>query len=224
MTMKNLIKPLFGMLALMLVANACTYMGGSGAAQDEKADNYSPPPTQTQPIMVEAPNEEEVEESIAIELADEMSSEGANIKSKKDEGAVKHHTEEYSKITDNPFFTPTTAPLSTFSIDVDGASYTNCRSRLNYGQMPYKDMVRIEEFINYFDYEYPDPKGEHPFEVVTEVSQAPWNPKHQLVHIGLQGKKLNYNDLKPSNLVFLLDVSGSMEDRNKLPLLRSSLK
>lgn len=137
---------------------------------------------------------------------------------------VGYNTDEYTKITDNAFYTPQIEPLSTFSIDVDGASYSNCRSSLNYGQMPYKDAVRVEEFINYFDYDYPNPTGEHPFEVVTEVSRAPWNPKHQLVHIGLQGKKLNYEEAVASNLVFLLDVSGSMEDRNKLPLLRSSLK
>lgn len=199
------------MLALFLVAcggyNSTTKEGLGFSDETYAEESLSPPPPM--PTLAEAPDKEEIEEDIDISLEDTIEP---------------HNTEEYTKITDNPFYTPQTAPLSTFSIDVDAASYTNCRSRLNYGQMPYKDMVRIEEFINYFDYDYPDPKGEHPFEVISEVSQAPWSPQHRLVHIGLQGKKLDYEDLKPSNFVFLLDVSGSMEDQNKLPLLRSSLK
>ncbi|MFQ5866080.1 MAG: von Willebrand factor type A domain-containing protein [bacterium] len=137
---------------------------------------------------------------------------------------ILHNTEEYDKIDDNAFLSPRTNPLSTFSIDVDAASYANMRRFLNQGQLPYKDAVRIEELINYFNYDYEDPKGEHPFSVVTEVSQAPWNPNHKLVHIGLQGKKLDYDDIKPCNLVFLVDVSGSMKSRNKLPLLKSAFK
>ncbi|MCH8021348.1 VWA domain-containing protein [candidate division KSB1 bacterium] len=137
---------------------------------------------------------------------------------------IPHNTEEYSKINDNVFLSPGTNPLSTFSIDVDAASYANVRRFLNSGQLPYKDAVRIEELVNYFNYDYEDPKGEHPFSVTTEVSQAPWNPDHKLVHIGLQGKKLDYEDMKPSNLVFLVDVSGSMKSPNKLSLLKSAFK
>jgi len=137
---------------------------------------------------------------------------------------IPHNTEEYSKINDNVFLSPGTNPLSTFSIDVDAASYANVRRFLNSGQLPYKDAVRIEELVNYFNYDYEDPKGEHPFSVMTEVSQAPWNPDHKLVHIGLQGKKLDYEDMKPSNLVFLVDVSGSMRSPNKLSLLKSAFK
>lgn len=135
-----------------------------------------------------------------------------------------HNTEEYDKIDENGFKASMLNPLSTFSIDVDAASYSNARRMINNGQMPYKDAVRIEEFINYFDYNYPDPTGEHPFEVVTEVANCPWNTKHQLVHIGLQGKKLDYSNLSATNLVFLIDASGSMSSANKLPLLKSSLK
>jgi len=137
---------------------------------------------------------------------------------------IPHNTEEYSKINDNMFLSPGTNPLSTFSIDVDAASYANVRRFLNSGQLPYKDAVRIEELVNYFNYDYEDPKGEHPFSVTTEVSQAPWNPDHKLVHIGLQGKKLDYEDMKPCNLVFLVDVSGSMKSPNKLSLLKSAFK
>ncbi len=137
---------------------------------------------------------------------------------------VPHNTEEYSKINDNAFKRVKDNPLSTFSIDVDAASYANTRRVLTNGQMPYKDAVRIEEFINYFDYDYENPQGEHPFSIITEISKAPWNNKHQLVHIGLQGKKLDYENLQACNLVFLIDVSGSMDQANKLPLLKSAFK
>jgi Ca-activated chloride channel family protein len=143
---------------------------------------------------------------------------------KKDEEGQNLNTEEYSKIVENQFQSPKNAPLSTFSIDVDKASYSNSRRMIESGQMPYKDAVRIEEFVNYFDYEYPNPTGEHPFSIITEVSTSPWNPENQLVHIGLQGRKLDYDKLEPCNLVFLIDASGSMSDNNKLPLLKSSLK
>ncbi len=133
-------------------------------------------------------------------------------------------TEEYDRIVENDFLDAITHPLSTFSIDVDNASYSNIRRYLlEWERLPPPDAVRLEELINYFDYDYPEPAGEHPFSVYSEVSVAPWNPAHQLVHIGLQGKSLNYEDLHPSNLVFLVDCSGSMEDENKLPLLKKSL-
>ncbi|MFY0689089.1 MAG: von Willebrand factor type A domain-containing protein [Cyclobacteriaceae bacterium] len=135
-----------------------------------------------------------------------------------------HNTEEYDHISENIFHDPQNAPLSTFSIDVDAASYSNLRRVLNSGQKPYKDMVRIEEMINYFSYNYPNPTGKRPFSINTEVSTAPWNAKHKLVHIGIQGKKLDYENTDPSNLVFLIDVSGSMSAENKLPLLKRSLK
>lgn len=134
------------------------------------------------------------------------------------------NTEEYSNIVENEYKEVTRDPLSTFSIDVDNASYSNVRRFLNYNQKPPNDAVRIEEMINYFDYDYPDPKGDQPFSVITEISDAPWNKEHKLIHIGIQGKKIDYEDLKPSNLVFLIDVSGSMSDVNKLPLLKESFK
>jgi len=134
------------------------------------------------------------------------------------------NTEAYNGITENIFHDAFKNPLSTFSIDVDAASYSNIRRFINNGQRPPKDAVRIEEMINYFDYNYDQPKGEDPFAVHTEISVAPWNEKHRLVHIGLQGRKVPTRDLPPSNLVFLIDVSGSMGEANKLPLLKSSLK
>ncbi|MCP4153984.1 MAG: VWA domain-containing protein, partial [bacterium] len=105
----------------------------------------------------------------------------------------------------------------------DNASYSNIRRFINKNQLPPKDSVRIEEMINYFTYDYPQPKGRTPFSITTEVSQCPWNNQHKLVHIGLQGKRLDYDELKPSNLVFLVDSSGSMRSHNKLPLLKKSL-
>ncbi len=134
------------------------------------------------------------------------------------------NTEEYDGIHENIFHDAMRNPLSTFSIDVDAASYSNVRRFINNGQRPPKDAVRIEEMINYFDYDYQQPTGDDPFSIFTEISKAPWNPKHKLVHIGLQGKKIPTENLPPSNLVFLIDVSGSMSDPNKLPLLKSSFK
>jgi len=133
------------------------------------------------------------------------------------------NTEEYSKTDENRFKVVAENPLSTFSIDVDTASYSNVRRFITDNLMPPKDAVRIEELINYFSYEYPEPKGDTPFSIYTETADCPWNRKNKLVHIGLQGKKLNYDDLKPCNLVFLIDTSGSMESADKLPLLKKSL-
>jgi Ca-activated chloride channel family protein len=132
------------------------------------------------------------------------------------------NTEEYDFISENSFKNSFEEPVSTLSIDVDNASYSNVRRFLNSGQLPPKDAVRIEEMINYFTYDYPSPESEHPFSFTTEYAQCPWNDNNKLLHIGIQGKKLDYNDLKPSNFVFLLDVSGSMSSYNKLPLLKKS--
>ncbi|MCX6579289.1 MAG: von Willebrand factor type A domain-containing protein [Candidatus Aminicenantes bacterium] len=139
-------------------------------------------------------------------------------------GVKEFNTEEYGRIVENEFKDARQNPLSTFSIDVDKASYANIRRFITGSQLPPKDSVRIEEMINYFTYDYPQPEGDNPFSVSTEISQCPWNRQHKLVMIGLQGKNLDYHQLKPCNLVFLVDSSGSMEDVNKLPLLKQSLK
>ena len=132
--------------------------------------------------------------------------------------------EGYDRIRDNPFVSVTENPLSTFSIDVDTASYSNLRRFLNSGTLPPKDAVRIEEMINYFSYDYPDPEGEQPFSVHVEVAQAPWRPEHRLLMVGLKGKEMAWEQRPSSNLVFLLDVSGSMQPANKLPLLKAALR
>lgn len=138
-----------------------------------------------------------------------------------DEG--KFNTEDYDNIVENKFLASTQNPLSTFSIDVDEAAYSNVRRYLQNGSTPPSGAVRIEEMINYFDYSYPKPKNGDPFTVSTEISECPWNPQHKLVHIGLQGKEIPVDNLPPSNMVFLIDVSGSMDEPNKLPLVQASM-
>ncbi len=140
------------------------------------------------------------------------------------EAEEQFNTEAYNGITENIFHDATRSPLSTFSIDVDAASYSNVRRFLQSGQRPPQGAVRIEEMVNYFHYDYPQPKNEDPFSINTEISTAPWNEKHKLVLIGLQGRIIPTEKLPPTNLVFLIDVSGSMSDTNKLPLLKSSFK
>ena len=137
---------------------------------------------------------------------------------------IKIDQEEYESFEENKFENPATAPLSTFSIDVDNASYTNIRRFINNGQTVPKDAVRVEEMINFFKYSYPQPSGNDPFSINTEYSDAPWNPKHKLLKIGLQGREIATKDLPASNFVFLIDVSGSMNEANKLPLLKQSMK
>lgn len=134
------------------------------------------------------------------------------------------NTEEYDNIVENPFVTAEQQPLSTFSIDVDRAAYSNVRRYITEGSLPPRGAVRIEEMINYFNYTYPQPQNGEPFSVNTEIATCPWNEHHRLVHIGLKGKDIDKAKLPPANLVFLVDVSGSMEEPNKLPLVQSSLK
>jgi len=134
------------------------------------------------------------------------------------------NTESYDVVNENTFKDVINNPLSTFSIDVDKASYSNIRRFLTQNQKPVKDAVRIEEMINYFDYDYPQPTNGNPFSVTIEGDKCPWNEKHQLVLVGLKGENLNDKQIPPSNLVFLLDVSGSMEDANKLPLIKKTFK
>ena len=133
-----------------------------------------------------------------------------------------YNTESYAGINENEFKSVGDAPLSTFSIDVDRASYANVRRFIQDGQRPPADAVRIEEMINYFPYQWGDVAGEHPFAVTTEVTQAPWKPEHRLVRIGLHAESIDTENLPPSNLVFLLDVSGSMSSQDKLPLLKTA--
>jgi Ca-activated chloride channel family protein len=135
-----------------------------------------------------------------------------------------YNTEEYSKINDNEFKEATKNPLSTLSIDVDKASYSNVRRFITQGNLPPADAVRVEEMINYFNYNYPQPKNEDPFSITTEYTECAWNKNHNLIHIGIQGKEIKTDKMPANNLVFLIDVSGSMMDAAKLPLLKSGLR
>lgn len=134
------------------------------------------------------------------------------------------NTESYDYIKENAFIDPLKVPLSTFSIDVDTASYSNVRRFLTDLELPPVDAVRIEEMVNYFPYDYPPPRKNKAFSITTEISVCPWNPEHHLVLVGLKGKDIEPENLPPSNLVFLVDVSGSMDEPEKLPLLIESFK
>ncbi|MFI1771354.1 YfbK domain-containing protein [Thalassobellus citreus] len=135
-----------------------------------------------------------------------------------------NNNESYSVIEENSFERTSLAPLSTFSIDVDKASYSNIRRMINNGMAIEPDAVKIEEMINYFNYDYPQPTGDHPFSINTEVAKTPWHDDTKIVKIGLQGKTYLNEELLASNLTFLIDVSGSMGAQNKLPLLKSAFK
>lgn len=132
------------------------------------------------------------------------------------------NTEEYTEYQERGFQNSRLEPLSTFSIDVDTASYSNMRRYINYYSVPDPDAIRIEEMLNYFSYDYKEPDGEQPFEINTELGLCPWNKDNYLLMIGLQGKEVNKSQLPKSNLVFLIDVSGSMYDEDKLPLLKNA--
>ena len=132
--------------------------------------------------------------------------------------------EQYEYLPENPFQSVAAQPLSTFSVDVDTAGYANVRRMINDGQRPPVDAVRIEELVNYFDYDYPEPSDEHPISVSSEVATCPWEPDHRLVRIGLKARSIDWADRPASNLVFLLDVSGSMSTPRKLPLVKKSIR
>ena len=132
--------------------------------------------------------------------------------------------EQYQKLADNPVHAVAESPVSTFSIDVDTGSYANVRRFLNGGQLPPQDAVRLEELVNYFPYAYPLPKGDAPFGVHTELAATPWNPETRLLRIAIKATDLRVEELPPANLVFLVDVSGSMDRREGLPMVQSTLK
>jgi len=200
------IRPAIALVGLVALLAACEAQNGGSL---ETGTANAPVPQQSKVAQKEL-NQKAVESKTASA----------------DEQTVSEPTssETYESSPDNPFESARNTPLSTFSIDVDTASYSNLRRFLNDGQRPPKEAVRLEELINYFSYEYPQPQGDRPFSIDTEVAAAPWNPKHRLVQIGLQGKKIAPEKLPPSNLVFLIDVSGSMGDLNKLPLLKSAFR
>lgn len=172
-------------------------------------------------IAPESPIDMTLSEEVApAEMAVSVEMEAQPLPLPTGEAPPDFNTEEYDRIYENQFLDALSNPLSTVSIDVDTASYSNARRFINDSMLPPADAVRIEEFINYFNYDYPQPADEHPFSINVELSEAPWKRDHQLVHIGLQGLDVPKEELPPSNLVFLLDVSGSMNQPNKLPLVK----
>jgi Ca-activated chloride channel family protein len=194
-------------------------------SQQANKAKQSAPSTASAPSSVRQPINAQSQPLGRRLSAAKISQDNTNIPAQQDRRVEQDTNREgYNPIEENPFVRVSDSPLSTFSIDVDTASYSNVRRFINEGQLPPKDAVRLEEMINYFTYDYPQPTGKTPFSVSTEISEAPWNPAHRLVQIGLQGKGISTENLPASNLVFLIDVSGSMADPNKLPLLKSSLR
>jgi len=167
------------------------------------------------------------DEAVARMQATTAPGQGAGLEPRKGLGLERYvgpmNTEAYDRIRDNAFLAAATNPLSTFSIDVDTASYANVRRFLESGRLPPPDAVRIEELVNYFRYDYPQPEGGAPFSVTTELLSCPWASQHRLVLIGLQGRTIADEQLPARNLVFLLDVSGSMNEPRKLPLLKAAM-
>lgn len=137
---------------------------------------------------------------------------------------IGYYFEQYDHFEENKPETPLDAPLSTFGIDVDGAAYSNVRRFINSNYLPPKDAVKLEEMINYFDYDFEKPKDDVPFAISTELGKCPWDEDNLLMQVALQGKEIDFEKSQQNNLVFLIDVSGSMDEPNKLPLLKSSLK
>lgn len=209
--MKNLMTCIT--LALLLIQ--LSFCGGGKHYHSKSAD----PGVKIKPQPAES--DKGLTKDVEIELAEDKKSKRDDAD---DEIPQDFNTEEYDMIKENPFLDVLTNPLSTFSVDVDRAAYANVRRFLHSSQLPPKDAVRIEEMINYFDYDYPQPKDEHPFSITMEMGKCYWNPKHYLATIALQGKEIETQNLPASNLVFLIDVSGSMNASNKLPLLKSAFK
>lgn len=219
------------------------YQSDETVGQNVQALVPAPPPVPKSPPFKLVPPQERSEELIIRSLSQEgvkdesmlappVIDKGSQIvetKPLEDENKVfkkiyQFNTEDYNNIVENQFTSPLQSPLSTFSIDVDRASYSNVRRFLQGGSLPPAGAVRIEEMVNYFDYNYPAPIGNTPFSIITETAACPWNETHKLIHIGLKGKEIPLDNLPPSNLVFLVDVSGSMDEWNKLPLVKTSLK
>ncbi len=178
--------------------------GPAPTAQAAEADANRAAPWHAADAVVRGLTESAVPEPVALPAAPER--------------------EGYDAVDDNPVRLVAEAPVSTFSIDVDTAAYANVRRFLSRGSLPRADAVRTEEIINYFDYAYPQPAAGEAFSVTTELGPSPWHPRRKLLHIGLQGAARAREELPPANLVFLVDVSGSMRSPDKLDLLKASLK
>jgi Ca-activated chloride channel family protein len=237
---QQMVRGLVSWVALTLMTQACGLQKPGQSGGDTASP--PPPPASAMPAAEPVASRAQVEREEAAldpvgsgsEVKRMASAKGAAMKARAKMSAgvmqapvappqSEFNTESYDATQDTPFVAAKEAPLSTFSIDVDTASYSNVRRFLSQGQLPPSGAVRVEELVNYFSYAYPEPTGDVPFSVTTEISQAPWNSQHKLLLVGLQGKHVDAKQLPARNLVFLLDVSGSMNEPNKLPLLKRSL-
>lgn len=211
-------------LGVNLAQNSVLYdaaPAARGAAPGNDAMGRSLPYYRGRGIEEPSPHLPELEQLVELQRVPEVTQEQARGYRLQTESS---NTESYDNVTDNAFLTVRDNPLSTFSIDVDTASYSNVRRFLTNNQRPPKGSVRIEELVNYFPYTYPQPQGEDPFSCTMEVAACPWTPQHRLVRVALKGREIAKDKLPPSNLVFLLDVSGSMEPANKLPLVKECMQ
>ncbi len=205
------------------------YAEGGPVPQRAAPSSAAPPPPGTparQHVNISTSEKKEMSWGADAEMAagsEDWGTEGMAPEPEVPLVAPDFDTEAYDSIVENRFVSTKLSPLSTFSVDVDTASYSNVRRFLTQGSRPPAGAVRIEELVNYFDYQYESPRGDAPFSVYTELSTAPWASGHRLLHIGLQGQRISTDNLPPRNLVFLLDVSGSMDEPNKLPLLKRSM-
>ncbi len=235
-------------IALTLCASMFTACGNTeqtdGAAMDGAAENFAPSTTaarvevNTAPAAEDyyyeaedgavnaVPDEEVVEEEAPSEnnFWDLVSTQGNRDNSTANKFTYDDYfnTEEYNEIIENGYKSVAANPLSTFSVDVDTASYANVRRMIEYGDYINPDAVRIEEFINYFDYDYSEPTTDDPFSVNVEMSDCPWNEETKLMLVGLKAEDIKKSDREPLNLVFLIDVSGSMFSEDKLPLVQKA--
>lgn len=216
-------------ITALLLCNliACDTKKGGSSSKNSQQNGYKVQELtlneEKKPVAPPPPGTETNQYTIGTVTQDGLKDESITVPVDKETRDGNFNTEDYNNIVENKFLAATQNPLSTFSIDVDEASYSNVRRYLENGSIPPAGAVRIEEMINYFDYDYTKPTNDEPFTVNTEISDCPWNPQHKLVHIGLQGKEIPVDNLPASNMVFLVDVSGSMEDQNKLPLVKASM-
>ena len=202
-------KPTALLCALIMALSGCGQVEQSESGSNSTIDLYDASSTGDASAPAEAAYEADVEFVIAPELP---------------AATPEFNTEAYDAIAENRFQSPLDEPLSTFSIDVDTASYANVRRFLHNGQLPPVGAVRIEELINYFDYDYPPPEDGRPFAVNVEATRCPWQPRHLLAKIGLKGVEIDSDERPDANLVFLLNVSGSMNAPSKLPLVKSAMR
>ena len=214
--MKNTLKKTLSLItALSVLTTAGCSSGGA------MADNATGAPLTT---VAQNNFYYEMEDSVAdsVEMGYDASIRGEKFTDGMYEEEIDFNTEEYNAIKENSYMSVAANPLSTFSIDVDTASYTNLRRMINDGDYIDTDAIRIEEMINYFNYDYPAPNAGEPFSVNTEMADCPWNDETKLLLIGLQAEEIDMSERAPMNVVFLIDVSGSMYDEDKLPLVQKS--